>query len=212
MLHNQHSRETFAAFHPVAEVTRFGRHTQLWHQDATPPAEDDTILQLHRANFDLWHLEDQARDPAATDATIAQVKRTIDRTNQRRNDLVERIDTALLQWLAAADLPAPHAPLHTETPGLILDRLSILSLKLFHTAEEVARTDADEAHIQRNQQRLAILTEQSQDLTNTLAELWKQICSGDRRFKLYRQMKMYNDPDLNPVLYSAAGHRSTPDA
>jgi hypothetical protein len=212
MLHNAPLRNAVTALQAQDEAARFAAYTQRWHAEDTPLDEADTILCLHRANFDLWHLEDRARDTGATDATIADVKRGIDRTNQQRNDLVERIDTSLLKWLAAAALPRVSAPLHSETPGLILDRLSILSLKCFHTAEEIQRTNTDAAHIERNRQRLAILKEQSHDLANCLTLLWEQVCRGERRFKLYRQMKMYNDPALNPVLYTAGSKSSIPDA
>jgi hypothetical protein len=159
-------------------------------------------LAQHRANFDLWHEEDKARDPAATDADIAKVKRAIDTLNQRRNDLVENLDRMLL---AAAQQDAS-APLHSETPGLIVDRLSILALKLYHTAEESQRASATDAHRQRNLERLALLQEQRSDLTQCLDQLWSQVLAGQRRFKLYRQMKMYNDPELNPAIYSHAAN------
>ncbi len=208
MLHNAHIAEVTiqatSALNATAESQRFSLLTAQWHEpDAGAPAAEDLPALLHHANFELWHLEDRARDPAAPDAVIAQVKRAIDRTNQRRNDLVERIDTALLQQLAAAGLPNAAAPLHSETPGLILDRLSILALKVFHTREETERTGATAEHIQRNQQRLAILEEQQADLSGCLHNVWQAVCSGGLRFKLYRQLKMYNDPELNPVLYSS---------
>ncbi len=166
-----------------------------------PPADDlgSLILAQHRANFDLWHEEDDARSPDASDARIAEVKHAIDRLNQQRNDLVEQIDQLLLT-LAGTQNDA--APLHSETPGLIIDRLSILALKIYHTAEEATRASATEAHRERNQQRLAVLEQQRTDLAACLDALWTEVLSGQRRFRLYRQMKMYNDPDLNPVLYS----------
>jgi hypothetical protein len=154
------------------------------------------VLDQHRANYDLWHREDQARDPHASDATIVQVKHDIDRLNQRRNDLAEQIDIALLQ--ASPDNPA--APLHSESPGLIIDRLSILALKIFHTGEQLHRSTPE--HQQRNQSRLAVLNEQRTDLAACLDNLWSDVLAGRRRFKLYRQLKMYNDPTLNPVLYA----------
>ena len=175
--------------------------TRRWHQPSEmPPAAnelDALVVDQHRANFDLWHEEDQARDPQATPEKIVAVKQAIDRLNQRRNDLMERIDQMLL---AEAGEQRAEAPLHSETPGMMIDRLSILELKRFHTAEEVARA-ADEQHVQRNQQRLAVLNEQREDLRDALDALWAEVMSGRRRFKLYRQMKMYNDPALNPVLY-----------
>jgi hypothetical protein len=157
---------------------------------------DQLILDQHQANFDLWHREDDARDPDATDATIVQVKRDIDRLNQRRNDLAEQIDRTLLAL--APDHPT--APLNSESPGLIIDRLSILALKIFHTREQLHRS-TDE-HRLRNNDRLLVLNEQRADLSACLADLWKDILAGRRRFKLYQQLKMYNDPTLNPVLYS----------
>jgi hypothetical protein len=159
------------------------------------------VAHQHRANFDLWHIEDEARKPNASNADLADVKRRIDSTNQLRNDLVELLDQMLLVWLQARALPNPGAPLHSETPGLIIDRLSILSLKIYHTREEVERTHAPEGHAARNRERLAILEKQRRDLAGCLDALWKEIESGARRFELYRQMKMYNDPSLNPAIY-----------
>jgi hypothetical protein len=187
-----------------AETLRFAEHTALWHASDPDVPERDLLLRLHRSNFDLWHLEDRARDTDASDTVIADVKRAIDHTNQRRNDLVEKLDNALMAALTAAGLPNAESPLHSETPGMILDRLSILSLKTFHTEEETQRQDASEEHRERNRQRLSILKEQSAALTGCLAELWQQVVRGERRFQLYRQMKMYNDPTLNPVLYAAS--------
>ncbi len=169
----------------------------------TPPPLQEALLALHRANFDLWHEEDKARDPAATDAQIAQVKRNIDRLNQQRNDMAEECDQLLLGLLAPMGLPAESAPLHSETPGLMLDRLSILTLKLYHTEEEANRHGSPQGHRERNLDRLLLLRTQRQDLAGCLDALWSETLLGSRRFKLYRQLKMYNDPSLNPVLYAA---------
>ena len=181
--------------------------TANWHahpESAAPTSGE--FLQLaalhHRANFDLWHTEDEARTPNAADAEIASAKRRIDATNQRRNDLVENIDSFLLDALKPQSLPSPTAPLNSETPGLIIDRLSILALKIYHTSEEAQRPNAPAGHAARNHQRLAILTEQRNDLANCLDNLWQQTLAGTRRFKLYRQLKMYNDPALNPAIYN----------
>ena len=184
--------------------------TRDWHDpEAASHAADeadlyaDSLMALvtgqHRANYDLWHEEDKARDPSATDSQIATVKHEIDRLNQRRNDLVERIDTLLLARLDEN----PHAPLHSETPGLIIDRLSILALKISHTREETTRTSASEAHRNRNRERLVLLEEQRNDLASCLDDLWSEVLKGTRRFKLYRQLKMYNDPELNPAIYGS---------
>ena len=180
--------------------------TRRWHAPAEmPPFEselDGLVVDQHRANFDLWHEEDQARDPKATPENVVEIKRAIDRLNQRRNDLMERIDRMLLE---AAGEQRKEAPLHSETPGMMIDRLSILDLKRFHTEEEITRGVDDEQHAQRNRQRLAVIEEQRNDLRDALDVLWAEVLSGQRRFKLYRQMKMYNDPALNPVLYRSLG-------
>ena len=183
------------------------RLTDRWHVELSNQAGPDanSFLELlarhHRANFDLWHIEDEARTPAATDSDLAGVKRRIDRVNQVRNDLAEQLDRDLLAYLQSRELPVPSAPLHSESPGLIIDRLSILSLKIFHTREEAERTDAVPGHAERNLARLAILEEQRVDLAGCLDALWRETLAGTRRFKLYRQLKMYNDPTLNPAIY-----------
>ncbi len=107
----------------------------------------------------------------------------------------------LLDFLRRQNLPAPGAELHSESPGLILDRLSILALKVFHTREEIERPEAPPGHAERNRERLSILLEQRDDLAASLEQLWQQVLHGRRSFKLYRQLKMYNDPALNPAVY-----------
>ena len=158
------------------------------------PTGSHRVARQHRANFDLWHIEDEARTPGATDTDLAGVKRRIDTTNQLRNDLAEDLDRALLDWLAPQQSAQPDAPLNSESPGLIIDRLSILALKIYHTREEAERTDAPPGHAERNRDRLAILEEQRADLAQCLDALWRETLAGTRRFKLYRQLKMYNDP------------------
>lgn len=189
------------------------QRTRDWHHTGIRPEKPGgepesahaawlaAVACQHQANFELWHIEDEARTPGATDTQIAGVKRRIDLTNQRRNDLAEELDRRLLEWLAARGLPRPAAPLHSESPGLIVDRLSILALKIYHTREEAGRTDAPQGHAERNRQRLAVLEEQRSDLAGCLDALWGETMAGTRRFKIYRQLKMYNDPALNPAIY-----------
>jgi hypothetical protein len=195
----------------AAIVELQGKHTEAWHhQPHGPDCEAITgqggewlraVCRQHKANFDLWHIEDEARKPNVTDAELAAVKHRIDSTNQLRNDLAEELDIALLGWLKPQGLPISEAALHSESPGLIIDRLSILALKIYHTREEAERLDAPPGHADRNRDRLAILEGQQADLAGCLDELWRETLAGTRRFKLYRQLKMYNDPSLNPAIY-----------
>jgi hypothetical protein len=190
-----------------AIVSLHEKATRAWHSTAQGDLQTDgsdwlaAVARQHRANFDLWHIEDQARTPGASDAQIANVKRRVDQTNQLRNDLSEELDRFLIDWLQVRSLPNPEAELHSESPGLIIDRLSILALKIYHTREEAERQHAPPGHADRNRRRLAILEEQHRDLSTCLGVLWRQTLEGTRRFKLYRQLKMYNDPSLNPAIY-----------
>ncbi|MGD0157703.1 MAG: DUF4254 domain-containing protein [Terracidiphilus sp.] len=190
-------------------VALHDRLTREWHSQPSAAAASgassdwlDRVARQHRANFDLWHIEDEARATGASDAAIADVKRRIDKTNQQRNDLVEELDRAMLAWMQERGLPNPAAELNSESPGLMIDRLSILALKIYHTREEAERKDAPAGHADRNRDRLAFLQEQRGDLAGCLDALWQQTLKGTRRFKLYRQLKMYNDPTLNPAIYS----------
>jgi hypothetical protein len=195
----------------AAIVKLHDQQTEAWHRQPRNTDDDAAegqtsewlraVCRQHKANFDLWHIEDEARKPDVTDAELAAVKRRIDSTNQLRNDLAEELDIALLGWLTPRSLPSPRATLHSESPGLIVDRLSILSLKIYHTREEAGRSNAPAGHLERNRDRLAILEGQRGDLAGCLDELWRETLAGARRFKLYRQLKMYNDPTLNPAIY-----------
>ena len=190
---------------PASIPTLQDEYTGKWHSDPQAGSESGLnalILEQHRQNFALWHEEDRARAPLAPAEQIAQTKRNIDALNQVRNDLVEAIDRELLQQLEREGVRLS-GELHSETPGMIIDRLSILSLKIFHTREQIERSGVDPDHIQRNRERLEVLIEQRADLAASLKKLWDQIQNGKQRFKLYRQLKMYNDPKLNPEIYGA---------
>ena len=179
--------------------------TTRWHSDPDAGGGsglEGLVISQHRQNFALWHQEDRARAPLASADEIAQTKRAIDALNQVRNDLIEAIDRELLQQLEASGINLA-GELHSETPAMMIDRLSILSLKIFHTREQIERADVQPAHIERNRQRLEVLLRQRQDLADCLAALWRDVRKGIRYFKLYRQLKMYNDPELNPAIYGA---------
>ena len=180
--------------------------TQVWHgASAGKPVHPLMLIvqEEHRRNFDLWHEEDKARAPGATDSEIANVKRNIDRLNQQRNDLIEKTDEYFAADLSAGKITADDAPWNTETPGSVVDRLSILSLKVYHMREQAERLDATKEHIQKSKHRLSVLTRQHEDLTRALQNLLDDLYAGRKAMKIYRQFKMYNDPDANPEIYKA---------
>ena len=147
-----------------------------------------------------WHLEDIIRDPHINPVEALQIKRRIDRSNQDRTDLVEQIDSYYRQQFSDVT-PAPDARLNTESPAWAVDRLSILALKIYHMQEQVGRTDASEEHIRKCQDKLRVLLEQQKDLSLAIDQLLEDIQQGRKYMKVYRQMKMYNDPSTNPVLH-----------
>jgi len=179
----------------------------LWHQqEIHNPYHGflQLVCEQHKFNYLLWHEEDIARSPDVTDARIAEVKRAIDRYNQQRNDHIERLDVFLMEWLAREGVaPQKGARLNTETPGSSIDRLSILSLRIYHLNEQCERAEASEEHRQKAADRAAICHRQRADLSGSLTELLDDITSGRKRLQLYRQLKMYNDPTMNPYLYGA---------
>jgi hypothetical protein len=178
-----------------------------WHKGADVAQQalfEQLILEQHRHNYDLWHEEDEARRVDVSDAAIAKVKRAIDKLNQMRNDCIEKIDNYLISVIAKANITmAENARRNSETPGSIIDKLSIISLRIYHMNEQLDRTDADASHIEKCKNRLSILNEQQRDLTDSLTELWADLCVGKKLLKVYRQFKMYNDATLNPAIYKA---------
>jgi hypothetical protein len=190
----------------VQQITALQRDTVArWHTAAPDNPYEGllaTVCQQHQFNYLLWHEEDIARSPDVSDRRIAAVKRSIDRYNQQRNDWIEKIDEALVAMLAAGGVvPRSAARLNTESPGSVIDRLSIMALRIYHLDEQLAREDVDEIHRDKVQDRLARCHAQHSDLAQALAELLDDIWSGRKLLKIYRQMKMYNDPTLNPYLY-----------
>ena len=154
-----------------------------------------------------WHLEDIVRDPNIDPLEGIALKRRIDKSNQERTDLVEKIDDYFLEKYKEV-VPATDAKINTESPAWAIDRLSILELKIWHMQEEVNRQEADETHRQKCKAKLTVLLDQQVDLSTSIDELLKDIEAGRKKMKVYRQMKMYNDPSLNPVLYQLAQKQS----
>ena len=148
-----------------------------------------------------WHFEDIIRDPHINPDEALSLKRRIDRSNQDRTDLVEEIDSWFRQQYSNVK-PLPEARLNTESPAWAVDRLSILALKIYHMQEQVNRTDASEEHRNKCEAKLQVLLEQQKDLSLAIDQLLEDIEAGHKYMKVYKQMKMYNDPATNPVLYN----------
>lgn len=189
----------------------FWNATQLYHQtdnvDASlvNPYEEKTIeYYLFLKNWIdavQWHLEDIIRNPEINPVEALKLKRRIDKSNQDRTDLVELIDSYF--WEKYRDVkPAEDATINTESPAWALDRLSILALKIYHMQQEAERTDASPEHVAACKEKLRILLEQRIDLSMAISQLLADIEAGRKYMKVYKQMKMYNDPSLNPVLYA----------
>ncbi len=207
LLRNCLKMETLFSLNRVIKL--LGNSVERWHAGLIVHDEREEfwklLLLLQSHNFEIWHEEDKARDPKAGAEKVAQVKRNIDALNQKRNDTMEKLDEYILEQLNRTGIrPAPDASLHSETVGSILDRLSIQALRIFHMREEALREDADEPHRRECRERLSILEEQQKDLHDCLGTFQEELLSGRRLFKVYRQMKMYNDPNLNPVLYGGS--------
>ena len=147
-----------------------------------------------------WHLEDIIRDPHINPVEALQLKRRIDSSNQERTDLVEQIDSYFRQLYSDVQV-LPDARINTESPAWAIDRLSILALKIYHMQEQAERGDATAEHRERCQEKLRVLLEQQKDLSTAIDQLLDDISVGRKYMKVYRQMKMYNDPSTNPVLY-----------
>ena len=147
-----------------------------------------------------WHLEDIIRNPAIDPEKALAIKRRIDSSNQERTDVVEYIDSYFLEKYKTVK-PLNGASVNTESPAWAIDRLSILALKIYHMQAEANRTDASADHIAACKQKLSVLSEQRKDLSQAIDELLTDIEQGKKYMKVYKQMKMYNDPSLNPVLY-----------
>jgi hypothetical protein len=166
------------------------------------PSGSFEALLYHKNWIDTvqWHLEDIIRLPEINPTEALGIKRRIDKSNQDRTDRVEQIDDYFLEQFKNVS-PKAGTRINSETPAWLLDRMSILMLKIFHMKEQTDRTDAGAEHLAKCQSKLAVLMEQKMDMQLAFDELMEDIGSGNRRFKVYRQMKMYNDASLNPMLY-----------
>lgn len=176
-----------------------------WHEQ---PLDNpcDAFLRLVceqlKFNFLLWHEEDKARDRAADDHQIARVKRSIDQLNQQRNDGIERLDEWIANELARCKVIADADEMpNTETLGSTIDRLGILALRIYHLREQLERDDVDDAHRENVGRKLYVATVQHDDLTRAAQALADDLAAGRKRHQTVRQLKMYNDPALNPYLY-----------
>jgi len=189
----------------------FGESTSYYHTmddvyaTLVNPYNENTIEgSLFKKNWIdavQWHLEDIIRDPKIDPIKALEIKRWIDRSNQERTDLVELIDSYFLTKYQNVKHNAD-ATINTESPAWAIDRLSILALKIYHMQQEVVRKDATPEHLAKCQAKLDVLLDQKKDLSLAIDQLISDIENGRKYMKLYKQMKMYNDPSLNPVLYA----------
>ena len=203
---------TSRSFPSAKELTQL--HTECvarWHQqpiDNPYHGIHKLICEQHEYNYRLWHQEDICRSPDATAKEIASVKRAIDGLNQSRNDLIEKIDDELSKLIIEADIDwAEDAPINTETPGSVIDRLSIMALRLYHYREQQERSDVDSEHREKILERIKLCEQQQRDLSLSLQQLLDDLFSGVKQHRVYRQLKMYNDPALNPAIYSSGKKR-----
>lgn len=185
--------ESISTYHVIDDV---------YQPFSNPYSKEDIAHLLYRKNWIdtvQWHYEDIIRDPNIDADAALTLKRKIDASNQDRTDLVEYIDSYFLNKYQSVQIKE-RATINTESPAWAVDRLSILSLKIYHMNEEANRTDASSEHLEKCQQKLQVLLEQKKDLTLAIDQLLADIESGEKYMKVYKQMKMYNDDELNPIL------------
>jgi len=199
----------FSPFKGDRVIEWYSDLTDLWHSTVSVVSEDHNSPKgmtqwIHFNNFLLWHLEDDARRDNVSAEEIMRTKRAIDKHNQNRNDAIENIDIWIDNVLKTAGIkPDDDVEMNSETPGSIIDRLSILSLKIYHMEEQIQRTDVGKEHKEIARDRQAILEEQRQDLAAALDKLILDLRQTHKRHKVYRQFKMYNDPNFNPAIYKS---------
>ena len=198
--------ECYAIFQQC--IDDYHRHDHVDTQLQNPFSMETINALLYTKNWIdtvQWHLEDIIRSPAIEPQKAILIKRRIDKSNQDRTDMVERLDDYFLDQFKNV-IAKPGTRINSETPAWLLDRMSILMLKIYHMKEQTERTDVSKEHLRKVEAKLTVLTEQKSDMQLAFDELIEDIAKGNRRFKVYRQMKMYNDASLNPMLY---GTKST---
>jgi hypothetical protein len=190
-------------------ISIFKKSVLDWHKEEKPhpnpfpPGSPDfTLYEKNHIDTIQWHIEDEIRRPDIPLEEIVALKRKIDKLNQDRTDTVEKIDDFFGEILQNTQ-PKPDARLNSESPAWLIDRMSILELKIYHMEEQVNRSDASPEHRETCQKKLSVLLDQRKDLSLCLDELIADYLQGTKRFKVYRQMKMYNDKNLNPSLYKS---------
>lgn len=194
--------ECYAIFQKSIDEYHLTDHVDAAIKNPFLPGSFESLLYLKsRIDTVQWHLEDIIRKPEIDPAEGIAIKRRIDKSNQERTDIVEKIDDYYLEAFKQVKYK-PGTRINSETPAWLLDRMSILMLKIYHMTEQTERKDVSAEHLGKCRDKLAILHEQKTDMQAAFDELIQDIGSGARRFKIYRQMKMYNDPALNPMLYN----------
>ncbi len=199
------SEKAFGVFEE--SINRYHIVDQVDQEFKNPYPKESIEHLLYRKNWIdtvQWHYEDIIRNPDIDPKAALELKRKIDASNQDRTDLVEFIDSYFLKKYQSVKIKES-ASINTESPAWAIDRLSILALKIYHMREEVERSDASPAHIEKCQSKLDILLEQKKDLSTAIDQLLSDIERGDKYMKVYKQMKMYNDDELNPVLRGQKG-------
>lgn len=182
----------------------FEKSVKDWHEKIETHYEKNSMEEILYSKNQIdtiqWHVEDEIRRPDLPDSDLVKFKREIDSLNQKRTDLVEKLDDFFYNQFLEVKKET-NAKMNSETPAWLIDRMSILELKIFHMEEQVNRKDASSTHIETCQKKLKILLEQKNDLSFCLDDLLKELSQGKKFMKVYRQMKMYNDQNLNPSLY-----------
>ena len=183
-------------------IQKYHEKDDVYQEFHNPYPKNDIAHLLYRKNWIdtvQWHYEDIIRDPQIDPLAALDLKRKIDASNQDRTDLVEFIDSYFLDKYRSVEIKQ-NATINTESPAWAIDRLSILALKIYHMQEEVNRKDATREHVEKCQNKLDVLLEQRKDLSTAIDQLLTDIEEGNKYMKVYRQMKMYNDEELNPIL------------